>query len=268
MERRNSGGQGYWRQQGLRFPRSFRGAPSTELYREEEKRLFRSHLGNLAGKRLLKLDLWNEAQNTEILFWAAEQRALCYGIDIAEPTVRKARARGEQFEIGIHVSVADMGALPFPDGSFDCVYTMGTIEHVPDPAMPIAEITRVLKPGGTAVVGVPHKLDPFLFWAASGFLQAMGRYPYGYERWYTNRELRAQLEAQNLQVVQRDGIMFFPWFLRMLDMLLWVYFPAGCRLTDAAIEPFRRLARGPALARRFGYLTVCVARKPECRSEH
>ena len=87
-------GRRFWNEQGQRYSRSFFGAPTTRLYREEEQALLRRHLGSLHGVHLLKLDLWNEAQNTEILLWAAREGATCYGVDIAETTVRKARARG------------------------------------------------------------------------------------------------------------------------------------------------------------------------------
>jgi SAM-dependent methyltransferase len=254
-------GRQYWAEQGRRFPRSFFGAPTTQHYLAEEKRLFRQHFGDLRGKPLLKLDLWNEAQNTEILLWAVQQGATGYGIDIAETTVRKALARGRTLDIPLEIAVADATRLPFLDNSFECVYTMGTIEHLPGPEPALKELARVLKPGGTAIVGVPNRRDPFLFFVASYFLQALGRYPYGFERWYTNGELRQQLANQGLRVVSRDGILFLPWWLRFLDLYLWVRRPASRYLTRQLLVPFRILARFRGLARQFGYLTVCVARK-------
>ena len=46
--------------------------------------------------------------------------------------------------------------IPFPDGSFDNVFTIEVLEHVPNPFGAIAEIHRVLKPGGVWVVSVPN----------------------------------------------------------------------------------------------------------------
>jgi SAM-dependent methyltransferase len=258
---RTTTGRRFWNEQGRRYTRSFFGAPTTRLYLEEEQRLLRRHLGTLQGLRLLKLDLWNEAQNTEILLWAAREGATCYGIDIAETTALKAGARGCALGLPIRIAIADAAALPFGADTFDCVYSMGTLEHVPHAERAFAEIARVVKLGGVAIVGVPNRRDPFLFWLASRTLQALGRYPYGYERWYTNGELSSRLRVHGLRVDQADGILFLPWFLRIPDLYLWLHLPSACRLTELLVRPFRRLARLRCLVRRFGYLTVCVARK-------
>lgn len=254
-------GRRFWNEQGRRYPRSFFGAPTTRLYLEEEQALLLRHLGTLRDVRLLKLDLWNEAQNTEILLWAAREGATCYGIDIAWTTAQKARARSCDLDVPLRIAVADASALPFAADSFDCVYTMGTLEHVPDPDRAFAEIARVLRPNGVAIVGVPNCRDPFLFSLVSRAMQTIGHYPYGYERWYTNGELRDELRAQGLRVTQADGILFLPWFLRIPDLYLWLHLSAACRVTELLVRPFRRLARLRGLVRQFGYLTVCVARK-------
>ena len=47
---------------------------------------------------------------------------------------------------------ADASALPFVEGSFDALIAMHMLYHVPDPAKGIAEIYRVLKPGGFLAV--------------------------------------------------------------------------------------------------------------------
>jgi SAM-dependent methyltransferase len=44
---------------------------------------------------------------------------------------------------------ADVGALPFPDGSFDVCVTLNGLHCFPDPAGAVAELARVLRPGGT-----------------------------------------------------------------------------------------------------------------------
>lgn len=47
--------------------------------------------------------------------------------------------------------------LPFPDATFDLVFSHGVIHHVPDTAAAVREFARVLKPGGTALVMLYHR---------------------------------------------------------------------------------------------------------------
>lgn len=54
----------------------------------------------------------------------------------------------------------DVAVLPFGDATFDSVLSNAVLEHVPDPDAVVAEMVRVLKPGGTAVLGIPF-LQPF-----------------------------------------------------------------------------------------------------------
>ena len=54
--------------------------------------------------------------------------------------------------------VADMRDLPLPDDSFAAVVSVQSIEHVPDPERALAEVRRVLEPGGVAVFVTPNRL--------------------------------------------------------------------------------------------------------------
>lgn len=254
-------GRHYWNRQGNRFQRSFYGAKSTHFYLEEEQRLCNGSFKGLENKKLLKLDAWNEAQNTEVLFWAARQGAECYAVDIAESTAFKARDRGRALNTTIRIAVADILDLPFPDGIFDYLYAVGTIEHTPHQDRVLSEISRVLSKGGIAIIGVPNKMDPFLFYWGSRAMQMLGLYPYGYEKWYTNSQLAARLESNGLTVINRDSILFLPWFLRFVDLFFWLKVPRLSCITGLVVEPFRRLSQSVGFIRKLGYLTVCVVQK-------
>ena len=54
----------------------------------------------------------------------------------------------------VHGSVTE---LPFPDASFDLVYSNGVIHHVPQTERAVGEFHRVLRPGGTALVMLYHR---------------------------------------------------------------------------------------------------------------
>ncbi len=54
--------------------------------------------------------------------------------------------------------VADMRSLPFGPAEFASVFSIHSIEHVPDPERALAEVARVLEPGGTCVLVTPNRL--------------------------------------------------------------------------------------------------------------
>ena len=149
----------FWDGVGDQFP-DLGQARSTADYRLDEQRLFGDYLEPLQGTRVFKTDLWDEVKNTRILRWASDQGARCYGVDISLPIVCQAHANfGEQV---LRAPIADVRELPFRDGSFDAIYSMGTVEHFDETEQAIGEIFRVLRPGGRAVIGVPNRWDPFL----------------------------------------------------------------------------------------------------------
>jgi SAM-dependent methyltransferase len=52
---------------------------------------------------------------------------------------------------------ADATSLPFPDRSVDAVVILDVLEHLDNPLTVLAEVHRVLKPGGSLVASVPHR---------------------------------------------------------------------------------------------------------------
>ena len=239
----------------------FSEAPSTGYYLECEQLLIDRYIGSLQDLRVLKLDLWNEAKNTRVLKWMIEQRAQAYGIDISPNVVSAAQGI---FNDGIRPSqllVSDARSLPFHGGQFDLVYTMGTVEHFADTDSAIAEIHRVLKPGGRAVVGVPNKHDPFLRPLLVHVMNLFHAYPYGYERSYTAAELRRLMTAAGFENVQLSGVLFMPGLLRMLDLVCFCYARPLSHLSGLMVHPFRLAYRASKFARRHGYLVAAVGRK-------
>jgi SAM-dependent methyltransferase len=249
----------FWDDVGANFP-SLKGAVSTDYYFDCERWLFETYFPKLPGLVVLKTDLWDEAKNTEILRWAADGGARPTGVDVSIDIVREAtrvlRSHRPGFVVG------DVRDIPFREGSVDAVYSMGTIEHFDEYAQAVREMFRVLKPGGTAIVGVPNKLDPFLRPLMVHVMNATGLYGYGMEKSFTPRALQRLLESAGFRVTARTGILFMPGWLRMLE--LWLY-TRRSRLTGVTTLPvrfFARLYRRVPAVRRHGYLTVCVAERP------
>jgi len=249
----------FWGDVGSTFP-SLKGAASTQYYFECERLLHEQLFPQLKDLLLLKTDLWDEAKNTEILRWAAEQGARPVGVDIAFDTVQQAKE-----VLGSHrpgCVVADVRALPFPNATLDLVYSMGTIEHFPDYEVAVRELFRVLKPGGTAIIGVPNKLDPFLRPLLVSLLQQLGLYAYGMEKSFTPQALRRLLESARFRVTAQTGLLFMPGWLRMLDLLCHTRFPRLAPVTGWLVRPFASLYRRVPMVRRHGYLIAAVVEKP------
>ncbi len=96
------------------------------------------------GKRILEIGV---GAGTDHLQWARAS-ADCYGVDLTdaaiESTSRRLALEGLRSQLQRH----DAESLPFDDGFFDAVYSWGVIHHSEHPDRIIAEIHRVLRPGG------------------------------------------------------------------------------------------------------------------------
>ena len=248
----------FWQNVGDDFP-DLGGAPSTRFYRENEIRLLEQTLPPLAGLRILKTDLWDEARNTRILQWATERGATAFGIDLSPPIARDARRNFGR--LALHPVVSDVRAIAFADASFDAVYSMGTVEHFDETEQAVREIHRVLKRGGLAVIGVPNRHDPFLRPALAALMQAFNWYGYGFEKSYSRRAWRDILERAGFEVVAESGILFVPGWLRMLDLWCHTSAPALKKLTRLALAPFVWLHRHVPATHRYGYLIATVGRR-------
>ena len=87
--------------------------------------------------------------------------AVDVGFDPWLPSVREARASG-----AYRLALACGGeAIPFRDGAFRTVVSNCVLEHIPPLDATLAEIARVLAPGGTLIITVPSdRFAPSLFW--------------------------------------------------------------------------------------------------------
>jgi SAM-dependent methyltransferase len=238
-----------------------RGARSTEYYRRCEIALIRRCLGDLNGKRVLKLDLWNEAFNTRILHWMADQGAEAHGLDISNLVAHQARRNTRLAGHPHRLVRADIRELPFPEDSFDAVYTMGTIEHIDEYVQAIAEVRRVLRPGGRAIIGVPHKWNIFLRPALVWVLDQFGKYAYAPEKSFSSPELRQAIEQTGLVVGERTGILSIPGLLRLADVFCHTRGIPVAGLSSLALWPFEHLETRYSWPGKFGYLMAMVAEK-------
>ncbi|MEV0062125.1 methyltransferase domain-containing protein [Nocardia sp. NPDC050718] len=91
--------------------------------------------------------------------------------------------------------------LPYGDGEFDVVIASEILEHIPHDSQAIAELVRVVKPGGTLAVTVPRWLPERICWALSDEYHANEG---GHVRIYQADELRDKITARGVRFVHQD----------------------------------------------------------------
>ena len=132
-----------------------------------------------------------------LLSYAHQAQLIPSGIDMLSEAIKRAKARCPEATL----SVGDGEALPFPDGTFDFVTSLGSLEHYRHMGAGLQEMARVLKPDGVACIMVPN-----VFWLGD-VLEVLwyGECSSGFqiiERHGTRRGWQHLLEARHF-VVQR-----------------------------------------------------------------
>jgi ubiquinone/menaquinone biosynthesis C-methylase UbiE len=131
-------------------PESFRG----ELVEAEHLARYRWAAGAVASREVLDAGC-GEGYGARLLADLGGARR-CVGIDIDERTIAAAREAYGDVE-AIEFEVGDVTHLPFEDASFDVVTCFETIEHVSAQRDAIAELARVLRPGGLLLISSPNR---------------------------------------------------------------------------------------------------------------
>jgi ubiquinone/menaquinone biosynthesis C-methylase UbiE len=109
--------------------------------------------------------------------WAKQRPRSLTGIDLTQRAVDHTLRRLALYGLSSDVRVADAEHLPFADASFDVVYSWGVLHHSPDTQRAVAEVRRVLRPGGRAAVMVYHRpsIVGVLLWARYALLRGKPR---------------------------------------------------------------------------------------------
>ena len=79
------------------------------------------------------------------------------GIDLTQSAIDVAKSHARHRGLDIDFRLGNAETLHFPDGQFDIVYSFGVLHHTPDMQKAIAEVHRVLKPKGRALIMLYHR---------------------------------------------------------------------------------------------------------------
>ena len=98
----------------------------------------------------------------------AGSAAVVCGIDPSAEMIGVARAKSARAGLGIDYRIAAIEALPFADASFDVVLSSMMMHHLPEDLKPLglAEVRRVLKPGGRLLIVDMKRLSGRLAWCS------------------------------------------------------------------------------------------------------
>lgn len=137
-----------------------------EYFADIEHRRYRHHyhlselfarigaLPNVGGLRLAEIGC---GIGIDTLSLARLGFASVVGIDLTSAALQVARRRAaENGASNVEFVCGDAENLAFPDATFDVVYSFGVIHHTPLVQRAVAEIERVLRPGGRAFVMIYH----------------------------------------------------------------------------------------------------------------
>jgi ubiquinone/menaquinone biosynthesis C-methylase UbiE len=190
--------------------------------------------GVLAGLRALDVGSGTGRFTAEL----ARRGALPVGADQDASMLTVAKRRGSSSLV-----LADAGALPFADASFDIAFAVTLCEFVDDVAQVFAEMARVTRPGGRFVVGSLNRKSPWGFFSRERFEHA----PWTAARFLTRQQL--------LKLARRHGTVSLSSALYAPENL-----PAVHTL-GPAIELLGRLAPG------VGAFQVLTVRMPMTKFE-
>ncbi|HEX9432454.1 MAG TPA: class I SAM-dependent methyltransferase [Burkholderiales bacterium] len=132
-----------------------------------------------------------------------------WGIDLSAQMIAHGRARMANHPHGhrCHLAVADAEATSFTDGLFDAIVSLGMLEYLLSYERALAEIFRLLRPGGVAVLATPNRISAYhRSRRASDAIRhvakrLLGRAARPSENFVTNRCVPAKLD----QALERAG---------------------------------------------------------------
>jgi 2-polyprenyl-3-methyl-5-hydroxy-6-metoxy-1,4-benzoquinol methylase len=123
-----------------------------------------------------------------VLIAFAETGARVSGIEPYAQSVRRGRVRAEEHGIEADIREGVAEALPYPDSSFDLVLLDNVLEHVEDRDRTLAEVHRVLRPGGTLYLVTPKPFALYSLWSDPHYSMAgLVLLPRPVQVWYFER---------------------------------------------------------------------------------
>ena len=201
-----------------------RSSSITDIYYRKLILTLINQLGSGCWKRILKLDAYNEATNTQYGLYLVKDGGELILVDISLGIAMKAlvKAAEKGLSHSVHLIVADFRMMPLRPECVDMSCSFGSIEHVPEYNLAFYEQVRVVREGGEVFVGVPNLLNFSLRALSAKMLHIMGlmKKMTNPERHFVGSQLISLAKSLNLANIYFTGYHLFPKQLRWLD--LWM----------------------------------------------
>jgi len=194
-----SGFRGHWQRllDDPQFDRSM-------MLAEVEQLPFVKLLDSCLGDGLCRVLEVGAGSATAIRCLAARHIGMFYALDILAESMQVAhRAMHRTGRSPVQFVVADVLQAPFPEESFDLVFSQGLIEHFKDPKQVVDAQVRLVKPGGWLVVRVPQRYNLFTFYKR--WRMYRDNWPPGWETEYSPKKLAALGRSYGLALSHADG---------------------------------------------------------------
>jgi 2-polyprenyl-3-methyl-5-hydroxy-6-metoxy-1,4-benzoquinol methylase len=253
--------QQYWDARPCNIRHSPKPVGSREYFDEVEARkyLVEPHIPGFAdfeqwrGKRVLEVGCGIGTDSTNF----ARAGANLTAVDLSPESLRVAEKRAAVMGVGDRIRFlqanAEELASAFDRETFDLVYSFGVVHHTPRPDRALAEMRKLLAPGGTLKLMVYHRRSWKAFWILA--LQERGRFwraeeliaknaeaqtgcPVAFT--YTRREARALVENVGFRVVDLAVDHVFPYRIRDYVEYRYVKEPYFRWMPDRLFRAFER----------------------------
>jgi ubiquinone/menaquinone biosynthesis C-methylase UbiE len=175
---------------------------SREFFAEIESHRYRSewHIPRTVG-----FERWSGREVLEVgcglgtdAVQFARNGARYTGVDLTPRSIELTALRFRQEKLNGRFLNADAENLPFPDDSFDLVYSHGVLHHTPNTERAIQEVHRVLNPGGQAMIMLYHRRS-YNYYGNIMFLRRLGARLLAFNG---GRRLVARMTGESLESVE------------------------------------------------------------------
>jgi len=196
-----------------------------EIISDDPEVFFAGLLGEMAPPLVLDVAC-GTGGFTEMLRGSLQSYGQIVGIDVREDAV--AKANQTRPDDSLRFEVMDAAEIAFPDETFDLVSCAFSLHHLPDPAAVLAEMRRVLKPGGMLVVvemyhdhlTEPQKTEILVHHWAAEIDTALGEL---HRKTYTRDQILELVQPESwsdAQTFDLAGVNFDPLGEDIMEMML------------------------------------------------